>query len=132
MKKVIAGVVAMIAVVALGTMLLSSRTQAASAVIAVSGMNCGECVEKITTALQGLEGVQAAEVSLSEGVARVKYDAGATEVATLERAIANLGYGTTNFKAVLSPNHEGKSSCSSGSSTSGSDCCATQPKRSDT
>ncbi len=58
----------------------------------ITGMNCGACVQHVTKALQGVEGVRLAAVDLTSGLATVKHDAG-TEPESLVRAVAEAGYG---------------------------------------
>ncbi len=61
-------------------------------VIKVGGMSCGGCVKSVTNVLQGLEGVQKAEVSLEKGEARVAYDAGRVARDQMLQAIADAGF----------------------------------------
>ncbi|HMV21078.1 MAG TPA: cation transporter [Rhodocyclaceae bacterium] len=61
-------------------------------VIKVGGMSCGGCVKSVTNVLQGLEGVQKAEVSLEKGEARVAYDAGRVARDQMLQAIAEAGF----------------------------------------
>ena len=61
-------------------------------VFKVGGMSCGGCVKSVTNVLQGLEGVQKAEVSLEKGEARVAYDAGRVARDQMLQAIAEAGF----------------------------------------
>lgn len=97
--------------------------------IPISGMNCPACVDKISRTLRALEGVANVEVSLAEAQARVQYDPTLMTVAAMENAIAKLGFGTKNFKAQSCPPQQQQCETNSSSPT---DCCAPQDKRSDT
>ena len=55
----------------------------------VEGMTCGHCQSAVKSALEGVEGVRDAEVSLEEGVARVE---GSADTAKLIAAIEEEGY----------------------------------------
>ena len=59
----------------------------------VTGMNCANCSRHVTDALQGVPGVAGADVSLQEGRARVRWQAGfERKVASLLEAVAAAGY----------------------------------------
>lgn len=62
------------------------------ATIKVEGMTCGGCVRSVTEALKAQAGVLEAEVSLDTGEARVRYDAAATSVADLRKAVEDAGF----------------------------------------
>jgi copper chaperone CopZ len=57
--------------------------------IKVTGMTCNHCVGAVTRALEGVPGVEQAEVSLETGQALVKGDA---EISLLLNAIKEEGY----------------------------------------
>ena len=59
---------------------------------AVQGMHCGGCVSVITKALQGREGVMAAEVSLADSVAVVTFDPQKVAPSELKALFEDLGY----------------------------------------
>lgn len=63
------------------------------AVIEVTGMHCNGCVNTITKALQGLEGVQMAEVSLENEQATIEFDPEKLSGDDLKMAIEESGYG---------------------------------------
>lgn len=58
----------------------------------VEGMTCDHCVMSVTNALEELEGVIRAEVSLEAGTADVQHDADAPAVAAMTAAVAEAGY----------------------------------------
>jgi copper chaperone CopZ len=62
----------------------------------VDGMHCGDCSEKIATALKGLTGVNAAASDYQTGRTEVAYDAAKADVKAILAAIEKLG-----FKAKL-------------------------------
>jgi copper chaperone len=58
----------------------------------VKGMTCSGCVASVKRVLEGLPGVKAADVSLAEGSATVRYDAGTANAAQFKQAIEDAGY----------------------------------------
>lgn len=60
--------------------------------LAVEGMHCGDCSEKVVTALKGLDGVIAAAVDYQTGVARVVIDADKVDSDKMVAAIGELGF----------------------------------------
>lgn len=58
----------------------------------VEGMDCEGCVKSVTRMLSGVPGVQAVDVSLAQGKARVTYDPARSGVAELKRAVERAGY----------------------------------------
>ena len=60
----------------------------------VEGMMCQHCVAHVRKALEGIEGVTAAEVSLEEKKAIVTLG-GEVEVSTLIKAVTDEGYEAT-------------------------------------
>lgn len=63
------------------------------ALIEVTGMHCDGCVGTITKALQELDGVQKASVSLEQEKARVKFDPSKVGNEDFKLAIEESGYG---------------------------------------
>jgi copper chaperone len=61
----------------------------------IRGMTCAGCVRSVTRALQKLNGVASAEVSLDGGEARVVFDPTRVSVAQLEAALELAGYQTS-------------------------------------
>lgn len=60
----------------------------------VSGMKCEGCAKGVTSALEGVEGVRRAEVSLEGGRAEVDADPSVT-LGALVAAVEDLGFGAT-------------------------------------
>jgi len=58
--------------------------------LSIGGMHCGVCVNRVTTALQGLPGVQAQSVEV--GSARVSFDPVQTTPAGILAAINRIGF----------------------------------------
>lgn len=82
--------------------------------IAIDGMTCKNCVEKVQAALQKVEGVKSAEVSLEKRNAIVTYDDSKTDEKTLKQAVNAAGFKAKETKA---PDAKGCCPKSSG-------CCA--------
>jgi len=64
-------------------------------VIGVSGMTCQGCVRSVTSALSGLDGVAAVEVSLEQSQAKVSFDPARTTPAALREAVDAAGFDAT-------------------------------------
>ena len=62
--------------------------------LAVSGMHCDHCVDKVTKALEAVRGVAQVTVFLAEGEAEVDVAAGVA-VDGLTAAVAGAGYRAT-------------------------------------
>ncbi|MDP2480533.1 MAG: cation transporter [Candidatus Palauibacterales bacterium] len=60
----------------------------------IDGMKCDGCAAAVTEALEGVPGVDSAEVSLDEASARVAAG-GAVAVEALVRAVESAGYGAS-------------------------------------
>ena len=58
----------------------------------VKGMTCMGCVRSVTNVLEPLPGVAQVEVSLEQGQATVRYDAGKAAPAQFKSAIAGAGF----------------------------------------
>ena len=58
----------------------------------VEGMSCAACVGHVTRALEGLEGVQSARVSLDEKRAVVTYNPAQVQTAQMLEAVDEEGY----------------------------------------
>lgn len=58
----------------------------------VSGMTCGGCTGSVQRALNKIDGVSQAEVTLQPGVASVVADPDRVTSAQIEAAITGLGY----------------------------------------
>lgn len=85
-------------------------------ILNVEGMVCDACVGHVTKALQGLDGVQAAQVSLNDQQAVVTYDAAKVQVTQMMEVIAEEGYKATPRAEDDAP--------AVGESTSGCSCCS--------
>lgn len=70
------------------------------AIIDVTGMHCDGCVNTITSALSGLEGVSDAKVSLEYNQAKVKFDPAKVSADDFKAAIEDSGYGTGEIEIV--------------------------------
>lgn len=73
----------------------------ATAVLTVSGMSCGNCAQRVTAALMGLDGVGEAKVDHKEGKAVVVYDSAKVKPEALVQAVSGLGY-----SAALAPSQK--------------------------
>ena len=59
----------------------------------VTGMTCGGCVRSVKSVLESQAGVEAAEVSLETGQARVRFDPSRASAQQLRAAVEDAGYG---------------------------------------
>ena len=73
----------------------------------VGRMTCGHCPPMIEKALEGIDGVHAARVNQSTGVASVDYEPGRTTVANMAKAIRAAGYtaGTAKTRFLIKKMH---------------------------
>ena len=60
-------------------------------ILSIEGMSCENCVKHVKTALEALEGVQSAEVSLDSNSAEVEHNDG-LDPSVLYEAIEEEGY----------------------------------------
>ena len=58
----------------------------------IDGMTCGGCVKSVTRLLEGVEGVEKAEVSLKNKNAVITFDESKTDADTLIDAVEDGGY----------------------------------------
>lgn len=58
----------------------------------IDGMTCGGCVKSVTNALNQVEGVQNAEVSLENKSVKIDFDDSQTDLDTLKQAIEDAGF----------------------------------------
>ena len=70
------------------------------ATLAVTGMHCGACADKVHAALMGVEGVKGAQVDIAAGKVEVAYDSKKTN---LDKMIAALG-ATGKYTATAATN----------------------------
>lgn len=61
-------------------------------ILAVKGMSCAHCVNKVETALQNQEGVVKAKVNLKKEIAKVKYDESVQTIDHLISEVKEVGY----------------------------------------
>jgi len=64
----------------------------ATAVLKVTGMSCGHCVQTVQQALQAVDGVERAKVDLDRASAVVDYDEARTSPRALANAVMDEGY----------------------------------------
>ncbi len=60
--------------------------------LAVGGMNCNSCANNVTRILQGVPGVESAEVSLETSSATVRFDPAITQPDILAAAVEDGGF----------------------------------------
>ena len=58
----------------------------------VEGMTCNHCVMRVTKALEGVDGVKSAKVSLDEKQAEVTFKGDKLDSKLLAKAVADAGY----------------------------------------
>ncbi len=75
----------------------------------VTGMTCGGCADKVTRALQAINGVKEVNVSVLEGKATVQFDEHLTSPDQLKTAVQHAGYGVASTAAAAKSDH--KSGC---------------------
>ena len=64
----------------------------ATTTLKIDGMTCGHCVQAVTRALQGTEGVRDAQVDLQAGRAQVEYEESRTNPGDLAAVVTDEGY----------------------------------------
>ena len=67
----------------------------------ISGMTCATCAVTIEKSLQGVEGVQKADVNLGLERVVVEYDPKKAKLADLEKAVADAGYEVVPERVIL-------------------------------
>ena len=60
--------------------------------INIEGMMCEHCLNSVTKAITGIDGVTDVEVSLNPGQAKVNFDSSKIDVEDLEEVITDKGY----------------------------------------
>lgn len=75
--------------------------------LAISGMHCASCVERVERAMRDVPGVLAAAANLATNQARVEYDPSSTQLSSILAALSRAGYpasmlgeGTQEFRAA--------------------------------
>lgn len=71
--------------------------------LAISGMTCASCVNRVERVLKKQPGVLAANVNLATERANVCYLAGTVTVDALEQAVARAGFGAQRLEATTQP-----------------------------
>ena len=61
--------------------------------------NCEMCKKKIDKAAKSVDGVKSAKWNVGSKTITVKYDSSQTDLDTIKKAIANVGYDTMKFRA---------------------------------
>lgn len=106
MKKRIINVVILVTAVTFLSVLAfyvrAGVTADSVAVLRTTGMTCGSCSSKITTALQTLKGVSVAEVDVDGGWVVVGYDTKSVKPEVLAEKVKGAGFGS-NVHMVLTP-----------------------------
>ena len=74
--------------------------------LGVTGMTCGHCAETVTNALESVDGVDSAEVSVDPGRAEVTHD-GSVARAVLVAAVAGAGFSVAGEAAEEEATSEG-------------------------
>ncbi len=69
--------------------------------IKISGMHCASCALNIEKSLQGLEGVEDAQVNFGTEKATVRYDPEKLQLQELEKKVEDSGYGVVNEKVTI-------------------------------
>lgn len=73
--------------------------QKASVISIQSNAQCGDCQERIETALNQSKGVIYAELNMETKVVEIKYNSKKTDVATLKKVLNAIGYDADDQKA---------------------------------
>ena len=89
-----------------------------STTLDIKGMTCGDCVAKVSTALEAVDGISAVSVDHSTGKALVTYDADLVSMDMMKSAVKTAGF-KVGKKSWFSKNKQ-SASCGSGS------CCTSK------
>lgn len=73
--------------------------QKATVVSVQTNAQCGDCKDRIETALNQSKGVVYAELNLETKVVEIKYNSKKTDVATLKKKLTLIGYDADEQKA---------------------------------
>ena len=71
------------------------QSAGAKATLAVDGMHCGDCSDRIVAALTKIDGVNAAAVDYQTGEALIAFDAAKTNLPFLLATIKDVGFKAT-------------------------------------
>ena len=74
-----------------------TQTAFQSATIAIQGLHCQNCAQKVQKALTATPGVVEAQVDLSQNSAQIRFDPQSVTIAKLMQAITQTGYPATGF-----------------------------------
>jgi len=77
------------------------------AIFDVTGMHCESCEKTVAEVLNGIEGVEAAKVSLEYEQAKVKFEPYKVSAEELKAAIIEKGYGVDKIEIVTMENQAG-------------------------
>jgi len=90
----------------------------------VSNMTCGACVNQVTKALAGVEGVNDVSVNLEKGTAEVYYSSAKVKPEVLTAAVVKAGYPAEVSKANVTTTEKSKHDCAAtcGSKTAKKGC----------
>lgn len=66
----------------------------AQTTLQIEGMRCGNCVNTVTSTLEGLPGIERAKVNLESGTAVVEYDPQQTPAEDMASAVTTAGFAT--------------------------------------
>ncbi len=131
-SKIVNGVIIVAAVAllaVLGFYVKVGATADSVAVLKTTGMTCGSCSSKITTALESLKGVAVTEVDVEGGWVVVGYDTKTVKPDALAAQISSTGFGS-NVHMVLTPEQfkqiTGRDIGKNGPSAGGCGGCGTQ------
>lgn len=58
----------------------------------IGGMTCGGCANSVAKVLQGIDGVDSAEVDLASASAQVRFDPARVQVAAMLEAVEDAGF----------------------------------------
>ena len=71
---------------------MSTQVQTKKITLRSDEFSCPSCIAKIETKLNGLDGVESAEVKFASGRVLVEYDPAQVSVRDLVTAVAEVGY----------------------------------------
>ena len=77
----------------------ATEIEAKAAEIKLPTLQCNSCVKTVSAALEKVDGVETVHVDLEAKKAHVTFDAGRTDLAGLEKAVAASGYAANDKKA---------------------------------
>ncbi len=85
-------------------------------------MTCSACVEKVTSALKGVEGVKEVSVSLDNGIAVVKHEG--AELGRLQSAIQKAGFALGEKDDTVKIDEKSCETSKASCEKSGKSCCS--------